>query len=146
LNVQEFLQSKGLTVPHKPIFFFDGFCNLCSGVVNFIMKHEKQPEILFCSLQSNFAKELFGFLQKNITETDTSYVLAQGKLYEKSAGPMYLAAFLRYPWAAIKIFRIVPLSIRNWMYSFVAKRRYVLFGKKTSCRIPTAAEKVRFLE
>jgi predicted DCC family thiol-disulfide oxidoreductase YuxK len=40
---------------------------------------------------------------------------------------------------------IIPKSIRDVIYRWVGSNRYVWFGRKESCRMPTAAEKERFL-
>jgi predicted DCC family thiol-disulfide oxidoreductase YuxK len=40
---------------------------------------------------------------------------------------------------------LIPLPLRNLAYSLVARNRYALFGKKTTCRLPTPGERARFL-
>lgn len=44
------------------------------------------------------------------------------------------------------IFWIVPKIIRDGIYSWVARNRYKWFGKKESCRLPTAEERELFLD
>ena len=41
---------------------------------------------------------------------------------------------------------IVPQFIRDWVYDIISKNRYVWFGKKDSCIIPTVALKSKFLD
>ncbi|HTI51005.1 MAG TPA: DCC1-like thiol-disulfide oxidoreductase family protein, partial [Planctomycetaceae bacterium] len=43
------------------------------------------------------------------------------------------------------LLRMVPRPIRNWGYDLVARHRYKWFGRKQSCRLPTADERSRFL-
>jgi predicted DCC family thiol-disulfide oxidoreductase YuxK len=41
--------------------------------------------------------------------------------------------------------RLVPPPLRDVGYSLVARYRYRIFGKKETCRLPTPAERGRFL-
>ena len=38
------------------IIFFDGYCGLCNGFVDFILKFDKNAVFKFSPLQSEFAK------------------------------------------------------------------------------------------
>ena len=39
------------------IVFYDGACPLCSRVVRFLLRHEKNNSMKFAMLQGSFAKE-----------------------------------------------------------------------------------------
>lgn len=129
----------------SPIFLFDGVCNLCNGAVDFIISHEKSPEILFASLQSAEAQDLLKSLSMDLTKMDTSYVFANNILLQKAEGAIYLAKYLKKPWSFLSVFNIFPTKFLNIIYDFISKNRYQFFGKKESCRLPTASEKERFL-
>jgi predicted DCC family thiol-disulfide oxidoreductase YuxK len=43
-------------------------------------------------------------------------------------------------------FKIIPSFLRDAFYKWFAKNRYKFFGKKETCRIPTAEEKQYFIE
>lgn len=129
----------------KPIFLFDGHCNLCNGAVDFILKHEKTSEIIFGSIQSVSAQMLLKSFGVNVEKLETSYVIYKGKLFEKAEGSLQLAQFLKKPWSYLGVFKILPISVLNIFYDFISKNRYRFFGKKETCRIPTASEKDRFL-
>jgi predicted DCC family thiol-disulfide oxidoreductase YuxK len=42
--------------------------------------------------------------------------------------------------------RIIPRFLRNLVYRLVAKYRYVIFGKNTTCRMPLPDERLQFLD
>ena len=46
----------------KSIVFYDGDCGFCNNTVQFILNHEKQDQILFTALQSDFTVD---FLKSN---------------------------------------------------------------------------------
>ncbi|WP_395074290.1 thiol-disulfide oxidoreductase DCC family protein, partial [Flavobacterium sp.] len=43
------------------------------------------------------------------------------------------------------IFKILPLSLRDSIYDYVAKNRYKWYGKQESCMIPTPELQSKFL-
>jgi predicted DCC family thiol-disulfide oxidoreductase YuxK len=49
-------------------------------------------------------------------------------------------------WKWVKMFWIVPKSIRDAVYNLIAKNRYKWFGKKNECWLPTPDLKARFLD
>src|SRR6185295_17585712 len=42
----------------KPIILFDGMCNYCTGIINFIAKHDTADRFLFSATQTNAGKKL----------------------------------------------------------------------------------------
>lgn len=129
-----------------PILLFDGICNYCNAVVNFIIRHDKKKIIHFAALQSVFGQKL---LRENNLPTDvfeSFLLLDKGKLYSKSTAGLRLYNKLPWYWKWVQLFWIVPKFLRNWIYSIIARNRYKWFGKKEECMIPTADVKERFLD
>lgn len=126
------------------IIFFDGICNLCNGTVDFIIKRDKKNSFRFASLQSEIAES---YLPDPMLSSLSSIVLyADGKLYTESDAAIYIAAQLGGIWSIFKIFFIVPKFLRDGIYRLISKNRYKWFGKRNTCRLPTAEESLRFLE
>ncbi len=48
-------------------------------------------------------------------------------------------------WWLLSLARIVPRFVRNPVYRVIARNRYRVFGKRTTCRLPTDIERARFL-
>lgn len=126
-----------------PVLLFDGVCNLCNGAVNFILDHERGPELHFGALQSRQGRALierFGGSQN----LDTLVVIDAERRYERSAAVLQVARYLRWPWRAVRVFAIVPRPLLDVLYKLIARNRYRWFGKKDSCRIPSAELRARF--
>jgi predicted DCC family thiol-disulfide oxidoreductase YuxK len=49
-------------------------------------------------------------------------------------------------WWLLSLARFIPRGIRNPVYRLIAHNRYRWFGKRQTCRIPTAEERARFLD
>jgi predicted DCC family thiol-disulfide oxidoreductase YuxK len=131
--------------PVNNIVLFDGVCNLCNGLVRFIIKRDRTGKFKFASLQSEIGQQClkrFG-LAKNEFE---SFILIRGdQYYLKSAAALKMLRELSSIWKAFYVFIIIPRPVRDFLYDLVAKSRYKIFGKKDVCMVPTPELKERFL-
>jgi len=130
----------------KPVIIFDGVCNFCNALVNFIIKQDKKNIFLFAALQSESGKKLMEQYQINWQRTDSFILIEKGKAYMKSNAALRLYNKLPWYWKWTQIFWIFPKFIRNAVYNFIAKHRYKWFGKRDECMMPTPELKERFLE
>ena len=130
----------------KSIILFDGLCNLCNSSVQFILKHEKNQNFLFASLQSDACAKIL--LQLNYKNNDlNSLVLIEGnKIYKKSTAALRIIKELKPMWHWFYILIIVPKFIRDSVYDLIAKNRYRWFGKKNTCMVPSPEIQERFLK
>jgi len=48
-------------------------------------------------------------------------------------------------WWLASLLRLVPRFVRTPVYRLIARNRYRWFGRRDSCRVPSAEEKARFL-
>ncbi len=123
--------------------FFDGVCGLCSGVVDFTMREDRAGRFRFSPLQSAHAARVLTPEQTGRLET---VVLRDGdETLEKSDAVIRLAEHLGGLWRLAGLARMLPPGLRNWAYDQVARHRYRIFGKKETCRMPTPAERARFI-
>ena len=130
----------------KPVLLFDGVCNLCNGVVQFVIKRDPDAKFKFSSLQSNMGQQL---LQKFQLPTDDfeSFVLVEGeRYYKKSTAALRLLKKLGKGWQLFYALIIVPAPIRDFFYSLIANNRYKVFGRTDECWIPTPDLRARFLD
>jgi predicted DCC family thiol-disulfide oxidoreductase YuxK len=118
----------------NPVILFDGFCNLCSGVVTFLLKVDKKKQFRYIPLQSEKGQKLISDF--NIPgEIDSVVLVYHTRFYIYSEAIIQAVVLLPFPWNIVKIFRFIPLKIRDRLYSFVAKRRMKWFSRRTECRI-----------
>lgn len=132
--------------PNQKIVFFDGVCNLCSGVVQFLIEKNAKENLLFASLQSKTGQEMLAHFQLSATEFNSFVYLKEGKLLQKSEAALELSKELKHLWPMFYVFMIVPKFIRNAVYDLIAKNRYNWFGKKNECWLPSIHLKKRFLD
>lgn len=126
------------------IILFDGVCNLCNSAVQYVIKRDGKGLFKFASLQSETGRIL---LVKSGLPPDhlKSFVYIHGsRFYTRSTAALKVAQQLKGPVQLLYGFIIVPGVIRDWVYDFIAKNRYRLFGRKDTCIIPTPQLKERF--
>ena len=131
----------------KKIILFDGVCNLCNDAVIFIIKHDKNDQFRFASLQSKIGRKLLE--QRNIDPNylDSIILIEPGVAwYEKSDAALEISSDLSGIYQSLKIFKFLPKGLRDAVYKGIADNRYKWFGKKESCMIPTPELKTKFLD
>lgn len=129
-----------------PILFFDGFCNLCTASVQFIIRHDPKRQFRFASLQSTTAKTILDQYPSATGRPDSFLLWEDGAIYSRSEAALRVAKRLSGAWPLLYGLRIVPAGVRNAIYNLVARNRYRWFGKKKDCWVPTAALQQLFLE
>jgi predicted DCC family thiol-disulfide oxidoreductase YuxK len=132
---------------HKPVLvLFDGVCNLCNGLVQFIIRRDPKAKFKFASLQSDAGRSL---LKKFNIDTDLMHsivVIDDDEALQRSDAVIRIANYLGGGWKTLKVFNFLPKFFRDACYNLVAANRYRIFGKKNSCMIPTPELKQRFIE
>ncbi len=126
------------------ILFFDGVCGLCNRFVDFAIVRDSRRLILFAPLQGETAVECLSSSDRE--RLDTVVFLNQGKAYRRSAAIVRLFWNLGGIWKiAAALLWLIPRPIRDVAYRMISRTRYRFFGRKEACRLPTAAERGRFL-
>lgn len=135
-----------VVLPHNPVLFFDGVCNLCNRTVQMIIKRDRDNQFYFASLQSPKGNEVKDEV-KTIYGTlpDSIILLKDGKYYLKSDAVLQVAKLIGGIYTIAILAYIVPRFVRNAIYDWVAKRRYKWFGKSDECVAPDKELVSRFL-
>lgn len=72
-------------------------------------------------------------------------VLVDGEhIFTRSDVPLEIVRRLGGAWSLLGFFKIIPRSIRNAVYDWVARNRYRWFGKRAQCMLPRPEWKERF--
>ena len=129
---------------HPWIVFFDGHCGLCDRFVNFVLKRDPNGIFRFSPLQGETAAR---YLSPEEIQAVQSLVVAtpQG-LFRRSTGALRVLQQLGplYNITAL-VLRFIPSPLRDLAYDFIARHRFKFFGRHDQCRLPTPAERERFL-
>jgi len=128
------------------LILFDGVCNLCSALVQFVIRHDPAAKFRFAAIQSQVGREIFQSHGLDAADLQTFVFIAEGKLFLRSDAAIEVVSRFGRAWSICKIFRFVPRAFRNAIYSLIARNRYRWFGRKEVCMVPTPEIKERFLD
>jgi len=129
-----------------PLIIFDGVCNYCCGVVNFIIRRDPSGVFRFAPFQSEAARKILVQYDYPVDTLDSFVLIEHGKLYTKSEAGLRVQKLLGGFHKLLYAFIVVPAPIRDAVYDYIARHRYEWYGKKDECMIPTPDIKSRFLE
>ena len=129
----------------KPfIVFFDGVCGLCNRFIDFLFWADRRNKLKFAPLQGDTAKSR-GIHQESDEMNTIIYQTGENKL-EKSD------AVLQILWDIGGIWRLSACasnSFQEWpempFMTQSLQAVYKWFGKRETCRMPTADEKEKLL-
>ena len=128
----------------ETILLFDGVCNLCNSVVQFIIPLDPNGVFKFASQQSEAGQKLLE--QHQLPAMNTVVLIANGQVFSKSDAVLEIGKRLGAPWSYFGVFRWLPKGFRDFLYDVVAKNRYRVFGQRESCWLPTPELRARFLD
>lgn len=129
----------------ETILLFDGVCNLCNGLVRFIIKRDKTGIFKFASLQSETGRQILGQFGLAKGTLNTFVLIEENHFFIKSTAILKTLRRLGGFWKSFYVFIWIPRFLRDFMYDLIAKSRYKIFGKKDECMIPTPELMSRFL-
>lgn len=131
------------SLPQSPIVFFDGVCGLCNTFVDRLIRWDRNRVLRYATLQGATAKEHLS--TERTTDLSTLVYFDGERFWTRSAAAIRILMRLGGVWRLAGIFLLVPGFLRNLVYALVARSRYRWFGRRESCRLPSAEERSLFL-
>jgi predicted DCC family thiol-disulfide oxidoreductase YuxK len=129
-----------------PIILFDGFCNFCNRTVNIILKYDKGAHFKLAASQSIAGINILQEFKLDQKAFASVILIENEKVYTKTDAVIQIAIHLTGWPRLFTGLKIIPKPLRDFGYDVIAKNRYILFGKRETCRIPEASERNRFLD
>jgi len=129
-----------------PVVLFDGVCNLCTGSVQFILRHEADDALSFASLQSDAGQALLAGCGLDPDQRESMVFVTADDCYTRSDAAVMIAAQLEWPYRALGWTGVIPRPIRDAVYRFVARTRFRVFGRRDECLHAADGLADRFLE
>ena len=139
---ENLLAAAGVT---KPIIFYDDVCVMCNGFVSLLLRIDRRQQFLFAPLGGETSRKILPPLPEDPGQWSMIYVDEAG-VHDQSDASLEVYRRLGGIWWLLSLAQLVPRWIRNPAYRVLARNRYRWFGKRDTCRLPTAEEKARFLE
>lgn len=119
----------------KSIIIFDGECNLCNGVVGWLMQFAPEQVFQFIPFQSPRGQELLkehGFPTKELT---TVILIDENGAHTHSDGFLEIVAKIPKWRLVAALLAYIPRIIRDTIYNLASRNRVRWFGKSNACSI-----------
>jgi predicted DCC family thiol-disulfide oxidoreductase YuxK len=118
-----------MIIEGKTLVFFDDVCALCNLFVKHLLHLDKDDQLRFVSLSSEYAKS-------NDWKFDTDAVVVidhNGQTYFAESAVLKLCQKITaLKWLSLVI-RMIPKVLRKFLYKMIATNRYKIFGKLDTC-------------
>lgn len=126
------------------IVYFDGYCNVCNAFIDFLIRRDRSRRIKYAPLQGQTASR--NLPKEKVTELSTMALQDSSGIFFESTAAIKAIACLGGVYSLMKVFLLVPRFLRDFVYRWVAARRYLFAGRRDTCRVPTPEERTRFLD
>lgn len=137
--------SAALNDKYGPIIVFDAMCVLCSANAAFVLRHDQHGRFRLASMQGDVGAALYRKFGIDPTNPESLIVVDGDRAWRDSDAVLAIWAGLDRPWSGLAAFRIIPRWLRDPVYRWVARHRYRLFGRRSTCWLPTAEQARRIL-
>lgn len=126
--------------------FFDGCCPFCVGWVKFLLDRDGHDRLRFAALQSEWTRAFLA--RKGVPHPGGDSILVWNgeQLLSRSEAVLDLAEALPGVWSLGRHLSFLPLQTRDFLYDFIATRRYQWFGSQPRCWLPRKADQAKFLD
>ncbi|HEV2761830.1 MAG TPA: DCC1-like thiol-disulfide oxidoreductase family protein [Pyrinomonadaceae bacterium] len=138
------------TSASPPVLLYDGVCGFCNKSVQMILAHDRRNELRFAALQSDFGRAVVE-RHPELKDVDSVVFLERApggaeRVHIRSEAALRVASYLGGPWRVFLLARLLPASLRDFLYNLFARYRYKIFGKYDSCLLPPPEVRSRFLD
>lgn len=126
------MNSEELKSLDQPVAFFDGYCKLCSSSVRFASS--RAENVKFYSLQSEIVQEVMESESLDFDELKTFILIKDSKVFTRSDAVLeLLKEFGRVSKVLATLIGLIPETVRDLIYGFVARNRFSVFGRRDRC-------------
>ncbi len=143
-------ESRGDALSSVHLVLFDGLCGLCDRLVRRLLRADRRGVLRFAPLQGATRREveirLGGALPDETIVLVRDWLGPDERVLTRSEAACAIAGLVGGRFRPLSWLRFLPRPLRDAGYDFVARRRSRWFGRLEACRVPTAAERARFLD
>jgi len=128
-----------------PIYLFDGHCVLCSRAVQYVLRHEKSPDMRFVAITSVEGRKLAKANDIDPDDPESFLIIEGDNVLRSSDAIIALGRYVGGLHKVASIGKVLPRPIRDWLFGIMAKNRYKIFGRTESCYVPSPENRDRFV-
>ncbi len=137
----------GAGSPQIERIFYDGHCGLCHGAVRFVIARDPQGRLFrYAPLEGATFTALVPAERRAGLPDSVVVLTADGRLLVRSEAFIYILRRLGGFWRVMgAIIAVIPRTIRDGVYNFIARVRYRIFGRRPEvCPVTPPELRARF--
>ena len=120
----------------RSLIIFDGQCNLCNGVVGWMLRRDGGDRYKFIPFRSADGQAMLKERGFPLDRLDSVIVIDRSLVYTKSDGFLKMMEELQGWNLLARSVKVIPRSLRDAVYVFASRNRVRLFGQASACVIP----------
>lgn len=125
----------------ESVIVFDGDCAICSGFVRTSIALLEGSTTGFIASGSEFGQKILTRLSLP-GQPSSVYLIKSGSVLEKSDAVFDLCLCFRKPYRWLRVLKVIPAGIRDWIYDGIAHVRRKFSGKNPgSCYFSPSDQK-----
>lgn len=102
-------------------------------------------EFRICPIQSEIGRAVLSHYGLDASNPDSWLYLVDGNAYVSLDGVIRAGVRLRGAAQLLRVLKILPRPIQDWLYRRIARNRLSIFGRGDICAIPDPAFRQRLL-
>ena len=120
---------------NQSVIIFDGECNLCNGVVGWLLRFAPKEIFHFTPFQSHSGQKLLTEHSFRTDNLETVILIDEQGVHTHSDGFLRIVAQIPRWKLVAALLAFIPRIIRDTFYNLASKNRVKWFGKSKSCTI-----------
>lgn len=134
----------------RHLLLFDGECGFCDRMTRFVLKRDRQDAFRFAPLQGPAGRAWVARFGEDPDRLDTFRVVVgyegpEPRLLSRGRAGLFVLRELGGVWTLGRALGVLPTRLLDWGYGVVARNRHRL-ARHDACRLPTPAERAKFLD
>lgn len=118
------------------ILVMDGECALCSAAARRIAALDHADKVRITTVQSDLGRALLSHFKLDPTDPATWLMLTDGRAHGSLDAMVALFPRLHWAFRPMRVLRVLPLGLQDWIYARIARNRYAVFGRGDLCALP----------
>jgi predicted DCC family thiol-disulfide oxidoreductase YuxK len=134
----------------SPVLLYDGECGFCAESVQLVLQYERRGRVRFAPLQGAFAASVRA-RHPELQSVDSMLWVepvesGADRVFVRSAAALRLARYLGGVWRVLLLGYLLPTSLRDRLYDFIARHRHQIPGTRDACLVVPPRHRDRFLD
>lgn len=109
----------------RAIIIFDGKCVMCSRFAQVILRRDTRLRFRLLAAQSPLGVALYKHYGLDPVDYETNILIEDGLPKFRSDASIRILEQLGFPWSVAALGRLLPRSVRDWLYDIVARNRLI---------------------